>query len=293
MNTKKYEVTAFGTMRAFMKVGTCSGAAMSVLDRRFEDPMPAEERAVMPLAGGVAQQGHQCGLLWGATLSAGAESFRRYGAGEKAERAAMAAAHRLTKTLRGCTGHIDCLEITETDWTNKLSMLKNLLRGGPVACMRLSGKFTKAAVAEIEDSLDETETGTPACASCSVSCASRFVRRLGLPAKHAVMAAGLAGGIGMSGGGCGVLGAAIWVNEMLNGKEGDAYDKVNARAGELIDTFLKCSDYEMTCSQIVGQKFESIDEHAEYVQSGGCADIIEALARAVEADGVTQSKQSA
>jgi hypothetical protein len=34
----------------------------------------------------------------------------------------------------------------------------------------------------------------------------------------------------------------------------------------------------MECSQIVGRKFESVEDHARHVQGGGCARIIDRLA---------------
>jgi C_GCAxxG_C_C family probable redox protein len=265
-----------------MKVGTCSGALMTVLDRAFGHPMAEEERAVMPLAGGIAQQGYQCGMLWGAALAAGAEAFRRYGSGPQTERAAMAATKRLVHSFVESNKYIDCLEITDTDWTNKLSMMKNFLKGGPITCLRKSANFSHVAFKEIDAALSEESVETPSCGSCSVSCASKLAKRVGLSDMHAVMAAGFAGGIGLSGGACGALGAAIWINEMTHGKAGDDYSAVNAKAGELIEVFLKHTDYEFECSEIVGQKFETIDAHAAHVQGGGCSKIIEALARHIE-----------
>ena len=44
------------------------------------------------------------------------------------------------------------------------------------------------------------------------------------------------------------------------------------------DRFLKCTDYEFECSEIVGRKFESIDDHAGYLRAGGCSEIIGVLA---------------
>ncbi len=66
-----HNITTFKTIRTFMKVGSCSETLINVLDRAFGHPLPAEERASMPLAGGIAQQGYQCGMLFGASLAAG------------------------------------------------------------------------------------------------------------------------------------------------------------------------------------------------------------------------------
>ena len=63
--------------------------------------------------------------------------------------------------------------------------------------------------------------------------------------KHIVMAAGFAGGIGLSGGGCGALGAAIWIIGMRYSQENAGFNVVNARAGETIEKFVKSESLEI------------------------------------------------
>jgi len=53
------------TKRVFMKLGTCSRTLFYILNREFVYPLENEERAVDLLAGGILQQGYQCGMLWG------------------------------------------------------------------------------------------------------------------------------------------------------------------------------------------------------------------------------------
>ena len=55
-----------------------------------------------------------------------------------------------------------------------------------------------------------------------VSCAAVLAQKMGASDLHTVMAAGFAGGIGLSGGGCGALGAAIWITGMNSGPGGDS-----------------------------------------------------------------------
>ena len=47
---------------------------MGIVDASLDHPMKPEEKASMPLAGGIANMGYQCGMLWGAALAAGAEA---------------------------------------------------------------------------------------------------------------------------------------------------------------------------------------------------------------------------
>lgn len=93
---------------------------------------------------------------------------------------------------------------------------------------------------------------------------------------HATMVSGFAGGIGLHGGGCGALAAAIWL-EALRGDEDTKVAFADPRAVELIERFKKHTDYEFECSRIVGREFESVADHAEFVRNGGCAGIIDTL----------------
>ncbi|PWB70622.1 hypothetical protein C3F09_08880, partial [candidate division GN15 bacterium] len=80
---------------------------------------------------------------------------------------------------------------------------------------------------------------------------------------------------------CGALGAAIWIRLVKCQKEAGAKITFNdPRAADTIDRFLKCTNYEFECSTIVGRKFASVDDHAEFVRCGGCAKVLEALAAA-------------
>jgi len=81
MTTFKSETVKLKTKRVFLKKGTCSRTFYYILNREFGYPMDEEERAIDPLAGGLLQQGYQCGMLWGASMAVGAESLRRNGYG--------------------------------------------------------------------------------------------------------------------------------------------------------------------------------------------------------------------
>jgi hypothetical protein len=111
-----------------------------------------------------------------------------------------------------------------------------------------------------------------------VSCSAVIAQRMGASPMHAAMAAGLAGGIGLSGGACGALGAAIWISGVNHLKEqGGKIEFKNPTAVAMIDRFLKCTGYEFECSKIVGRRFENVADHAGYVRGGGCAKIIDVL----------------
>ena len=55
----------------------------------------------------------QCGMLWGAALAAGAQSYRQYGPGPQAEAEAILATQKLMGAFRTHTkNEINCLEIS-------------------------------------------------------------------------------------------------------------------------------------------------------------------------------------
>lgn len=243
-----------------------------MVDRAFGVALPAEERAAAPLAGGIARNGYQCGMVWGATLAAGAEAHRRFGAGPRAEAVAIAAARRIVASFRAQNGALDCFDLTGTDFDSKAQTWRYLLTGKAVGCFRMAARYAPVAKAEIERALAE-----PAVAptEAPVSCAALAARRLGADERHAVSAAGFAGGIGLCGGACGALGATVWV-----GGAGAAggFEAAEARARPTVERFLAASGGRFECAQIAGRRFEDVAAHAAFLKAGGCAKVIEAVA---------------
>jgi len=237
-----------------------------------------EEKASMPFAGGIMQHGYQCGMIWGATLAAGAQAYRLLGPGPQTETKAIIAAQKLVESFRAHNNNINCIDITEIDKSSSTMqmIMYFLIKGGTIGCMRMAAKYAPAAFSEINTALSEKHIEAP---SPLVSCAAMVAQKMGVSDMHTVMAAGFAGGIGLCGGACGALGTAIWILTMNNSQEGDGkIDFNDPRALDMIERFLKCTDYEFECSEIVGRKFENIDDHAAYLRDGGCLKIIEVLA---------------
>lgn len=88
----------------------------------------------------------------------------------------------------------------------------------------------------------------------------------------------LAGCIGLCGGGCGALGTAVWLMTTDKGLDAKMEFK-NPKAMEMIEkAFLPNTDYEFECSDIIGRKFEDIEDHANFINVGGCSMLIKALA---------------
>jgi hypothetical protein len=261
---------------------------MSVVDDSFGNPMRLEEEASMPLAGGIFNHGFQCGMLWGASLAAGAEVFRRFGVGAQAEATTIMVSERLMETFGKRTrNEMNCAEIIEmkinlAEMKGIFSILKFFIKGGkvgPGACFRLAAGYAR----DVFDTINTVLPDEPVeISSNPVSCAGLLARRMNATQIHQVMASGFAGGIGLSGGACGALGAAIWFKAMERNLAG--VSKKNYFSDPvftaIIDRFRQSTGSEFECCEIVGRKFENIEDHAAYLRDGGCSEIIEVLAGA-------------
>jgi hypothetical protein len=258
---------------------------MSVVDGSFDHPLEMEEKATMPLAGGVANMGYQCGMLWGAALAAGAQSYRLYGAGPQAEAGAIMATQRLVESFRAhAKNEINCLEISHLNMQGKTearAILKFFLKGGPIGCLRMAARYAPDAYNEIDSALSGDHIEAP---SSPISCATMLAERMGVSEMHATMAAGFAGGIGLSGGACGVLGAAIWMTRMNKGPtEIDGFSYSGTWVSDVIENYLEISDFEFECSKIVGREFDGVHDHASYLRNGGCSKLNEEFAETLTA----------
>jgi hypothetical protein len=260
---------------------------MSVVDSSFDHPLKQEERASLPFMGGFMNHGYQCGMVWGAAFAAGAQAYQLLGPGPQAETAAITAAQRVVESFRARYKHINCFEITEVEFrpSSKRRLLLQIFKffikkGGPIGCFSMAAGYAPVAFSEINTAFQENRIGA---ASSPASCAAVLAQKMGASDMHTVMAAGLAGGIGLSGGACGALGAAIWITGMNCLEEG-AGDNIwnsevfQSRAEDTIDRFMNSADFEFECSEIVGRRLENMDDHACYLRGGGCSEIIEALA---------------
>jgi len=276
MNTIKTEITKLKTKRVFLRKGTCSRAFFYILNREFGYPIENEEKAIDPLAGGILQQGYQCGMVWGASMAIGAESLRMIDKQGKAIGLAIIATQHIIDSFVSRTKSIECEEITNCDWSSKKSMAKYFLSGKFVSCYILSGKWAPEALMAAKEGLSADIDEIP---SDSISCASELAKKMGASKEEMLMLAGFAGGLGLSGNGCGALAAAIWMNTLSRVKnESYKASMSDPIAEKIINSFYEVTDYEIECSKICGKKFNTLEEHTKFIQNGGCKDLINTIA---------------
>ncbi len=263
--------------KALRKLGTCSHSLFYILNREFGYPMETEGRAIDPLAGGIMRQGYQCGMLWGSALAAGAESYRRSNDSSQAIGRAIKTTQILMESFSNRARSVDCADITGCDFNSKFSMAKYFITGRFLACFRLIGKWAPEAIQSASEGLSQGQSNI---LQPPISCASEVARRMGAGDQETVMVAGFAGGLGLSGNACGALSAAIWINSLAwckqqSGKSG----YYNPNIEGILEAFYKATDYEILCHKISGRKFNTIDEHTDFIKTGGCEKVINALAQ--------------
>jgi len=279
MDTIKASTLKLKAKRTFLKKGTCSRTFFYILDREFKHPQDEEEKAIDPMAGGILQQGYQCGMLWGASMAVGAEALRRNAYQDRATGITILATQHIMKSFVNRTKSIECEDITNCDFQNKRSFAKYMLSGKFVNCFILAGKWAPEALNAAREGLSQNQTDLP---QESLSCASETILQMGGSKEEMAMVAGFAGGLGLSGSGCGALAAAIWKNALIhNRKETRKPANYDADKDLTLKAFYEETDYEMQCDKICGQRFETITEHTEFLKNGGCKKLIKVLSGTV------------
>ena len=229
-------------------------------------------------------QGQQCGMIWGASLGVGAEAYARYEDKDLAIAAAVTATQLIVDSFESRSDTINCKEIVGYSLNNVFGlvrlMLNTTLKGMENSkCFNLAEAWAPEAIEAGKEGLEEEHielTQKP------VSCSTEVVRRMGGSEKEAMMVAGFAGGLGLSGKACGALSAAIWMRtlEWCHENPGKIPPFINYKTGKrILKIFNDMTGSEMRCEKLTGKKFDTIDEHSEYINQGGCKELIEALSR--------------
>ena len=261
--------------RAFLKKGTCSRTFFYLLNREYGHPREEEEQAIDPLAGGILQQGYQCGMLWGASMAAGAEAHRRSKNMSETISMSIEATKHVMNSFTSRTKSIECEEITNTNFNSKWSFAKYMMTGRFVSCFKLAGKWAPEALMAANEGLS-VKPG--AHEEPNISCASEVVKRMGGTEQEQAMVSGLAGGLGLSGSACGALAATIWKKALQKNKEEQAKPSFDdPELSEIVQKFYEVTDYKMECHEICEKQFKTIDEHSAFIRNGGCKKLINTL----------------
>jgi len=278
MDSKEYDIKGGPKdgRKVFRKLGTCSRTFFHILNREFGHPRELEERASDVLAGGIMQKGHQCGMLWGASLAIGAEAYRSNENKNHAINMAVKATQNVLASFLQREHTISCRKITTCDFSNKLSFAKYMVTGRFLHCFNLAQNWAPEAVKSASDSLSNQESESQK--EC-LSCATEVAKKMGASEEEMLMVAGFAGGLGLSGNACGALSAAIWMKSLdWCRKELKKSSIKNSKSKIVLDTFYETTHSNILCSEITGLNFKSLDDHTTYIKKGGCSKLINKLA---------------
>jgi hypothetical protein len=224
------------------------------------------------------QEGYQCGMLWGATLATGAESYRRYGNTDQAISQAISTTNELMKSFSDRAKCIHCSNITGCDWSKKNQAMKYLITGKLFKCLGIGKKWGPEAAETANTGLTGITSDKP---KEVYSCATEVARKMGATEEEMVMVSGFAGGMGLSGNACGAVTTAIWLKSLAWCKRNQGTrDMYNPDAKDILKKFYEITDAKMMCNQICSRGFKTINEHTDFIRNGGCADLIAKVAHA-------------
>ena len=266
----------------FREKGTCSHTFAYLLNREFGNNKEPEERATDPMAGGLMQKGHQCGMLWGASLAVGAEAYRRSLTSDEAIPLAITATQKLLESFSNRTNTINCRDITHTNMDSFFGltkyMIKTMLQGmNNSTCFNLAENWLPEAIQSAKEGLS-LEEKVPKLNT--ISCTTEVAKKMGASNEEMIMVAGFAGGLGLSGNACGALSAAIWMNSLSWTKEHPNKSAFkNKKAKTTLKAFNKETKSEMLCHKICQKQFKTIDEHSQFIRNGGCNNLIKILSK--------------
>ncbi len=266
----------YDAKKVFRKMGTCSRTFFYLLNRHFGHLKEVEEHASDTLAGGLMNKGYECGMLWGTSLAVGAEAYRRCNHLSQACTLSIEATKFVMHSFVERENTSQCREITHCDFSSKLSFAKYTLSGRFLHCFELAELWAPEAISKAMKGLAAKPHDFKRCLSCS----SEVAKKMGATEEQMVMVAGFAGGLGLSGGACGALAAAVWMNAYRwcqeNTKGRVTHDP---KAKELMNSFFRNRDGKILCRDITGRRFHSVQEHTSFLKNGGCKELIETLGR--------------
>ncbi|MCP5085909.1 MAG: C_GCAxxG_C_C family protein [Rhodobacteraceae bacterium] len=282
---------------------------MTLVNREASVEEPMLEQAMHLFSGGFMHQGHACGHLWGATLSAGIRAAETFSGADARSAAALDATCRLVGALSEDDWAFTCRQNTGFDFASLSGRLKYLRSDKPRACGRKALAWPSSANTVIDSAIanfDPRSVATP-CANCAVNCMSKVASVTGIGKDESAQVAGFAGGLGLSGNVCGALSVGVFAlsvryyqdrnPEKRDSKFHAAMQELNLLNGglrklpsRLLQDFKSQFGSEL-CKDIVGRKFDDTADHMQFVADGGCKDVVQFVADwLLERSGVFQNE---
>ncbi len=268
--------------KSFLKCGTCSQAVFHLLNNEFSNSLKLEEKAADPFAGGLLRKGYQCGMLWGAALAIGYKSAKTTKNDNEAILNSIETTILMQNSFIERAKSADCKDISECDFENKFSFIKFMLKtitSGFIfsKCFNLLANWIPDALQTIKYGFSKRYYKDKSIYNCAVQTAIKSE----VTREEAIAVSGFAGGIGLSGNVCGALGATIYISSLrlLKHNPNIDFSQTNIELEKIIFSFLELTNGEYLCKNITKCKFNSIEEHSNYLSCGGCKNLIDKLAK--------------
>jgi hypothetical protein len=281
--------------RQMLRRFSCSEMALTILNAAAELEWKELEEASDPLCAGlVAEMDGACGVLWGASLAAGVRARARIPDQHVARAATLASTIDMVSAYRHAGHPLDCAEVTGMGAWN---FARYMVKGNLGVCSRLFSGLGPELHAIIDRTIDEYHVRASAapCRNCAAEAYDRVCASIGFPSDGAgAVAAGFAGGLGLSGNACGALAAAILAVSMKYFTE-RGRPKHSMIRSDLQGLFLGIGwmrpSMEVarrfrsrfggkTCASIAGRTFASADELSAHLGTGRCEPVLEEVATA-------------
>ncbi len=264
------------TRKAMHKYG-CSGALYASVNNELNHDNPVENQAIVVLAGGMMRAGEQCGMLWGSTLAAGKAANLKYPNQIQASELTLATSRRLLDSYAQHTRCVNCRDYSRADFTKPWHLVRYLILRA-AACFKLADNWAPEAIREVQEGMQVQ----PILASEEINnCASEVIRKMGGTPEEIQAVAGFAGGLGLSGNGCGALAAALYQKALSLAKENPKRNLYsNREVNRILLRFKETTGGELRCEKICGRKFNTIHDHHQFIANGGCGKLIDQLASA-------------
>lgn len=265
--------------KEFYKIGNCTKALYHVLNGELGNQANAEEEASDLLTSAISEKEYPCGFLWATALAVGTEAIKRFENTEEAMNAAISTSAKVSQSFVHQNKGDICWDITNVKWDSKVEQgiyfAKRFILGPSYgSCFNLIDRWTPEAIRTIKSSFNELAPNN----SPTMNCASEVVRKMGGSEKDAIVVAGFAGGLGLSGSACGALSAALWYRKLASLRASGANGlNSDPNIRKVMRTFYIQTDSEISCEKICGKKFKDSNDHSDYIRNGGCRSIIEAL----------------
>jgi len=255
---------------------SCAETLFHVFNQEFHKDLELEEHASGALSSKIINDEYRNSLLWGTALAVGSEAYHQGSRVDESIYLAIKTCKEIVDSFNNTLSTSGYSGFSNSEFSNTSSTLNYFLHGESLKCYKLADNWAPKALKIAKSKLSDNHIirNTP----CS-SCATRVVREMGGDENDAIMVAGFAGGLGLSGHTCGAFVASVWYDALrwLRENPQEKYYPIKL-SKDKIQNFLKLTEGQYLCPELSGKTFKTIEEHSDFILEGGCNKLLSILA---------------